>query len=154
MDIKKLKEIREFKENSPPLIGRLMHSAYKYIADVANDFMKENGFPELRASEIGVFVNISLEGSSIIELVEKLGISKQAISQNIKKLKKENFVNSEVHPDDSRSILITFTDKGLDALIAWKKLTMHLDNKLIEKLSATKLEELKSLLLLFEDKKD
>jgi DNA-binding MarR family transcriptional regulator len=154
MDSLKIKEIKEFKENSPPFFGRLIHSVYKHIADIASDFMKDNGFPELRASEIGVFVNIGLDGSSINEIVERLNITKQAVSQNVKKLKKEGFISSEVHPDDSRSVLITFTDKGLDSLLAWKKLTVHMEDMLIAKITKPKLEELRALLQRVIESKD
>ena len=70
-------------------------------------------FTEARASLLG---HLSRAGSRQAMLIERMGISKQAIQQLLDGLEAEGIVERAADPRDARGKLVRYTAKGLAAL--------------------------------------
>jgi len=80
----------------------------------------------LTPSEIHTIDAIGTEKGIIMsELADRLGVTKGAVTQLVKRLEVKNLIIRTSHPADSRSIILSLTDKGKIAYEAHKQL--HLD---------------------------
>ena len=146
MESEKLKEIRVFKENKSRLLGRLLNKSYRYMSEVVTDFLKEKGYNDFRVGHIVALVHIEFEGDTVNTLANRAGITKQGMSKIVKELVEGEYVVSEKHPSDARSVVIKLTNRGYDALTHWKACTEHVDRKFTEILGSERLEQVKEIL--------
>ncbi len=70
------------------------------------------GIDGLRRAHLQLFPYIRLEGVRGSELVDRIGISKQAISQLVRELEEMNLVEQVPDPEDGRAKLIRFARSG------------------------------------------
>lgn len=86
-------------------------------ARLYNELMIKNlratlGMDDIQAYHLNLFAHISLEGSTIVEIAEKVGISKQAVSKTISELVEMKVLQQKSHPTDKRSKIICFPEDG------------------------------------------
>lgn len=62
----------------------------------------------------------------ISEFVERTGKAKSTITSNLKTLEKHSYVFKVRNPDDSRSFMISLTDKGRSVLPLMKEISEEL----------------------------
>lgn len=78
------------------------------------------GHESVQQSHIGVLANIDTEGTRIAGLADRLGVTRQAVSQMVNELEKRGWVERSPDPDDGRAVLVRHTERGrtmlLDAL--------------------------------------
>jgi DNA-binding MarR family transcriptional regulator len=146
MESEKIEEIRQFKSNKGRLLGRLLNKSYRFMSEIAYDFLCQKGYPDFRVSHIVTLVNIDFEGTSVNTLAFRAGISKQAMSKIVKELTDAKYVFVEKDPSDARALVVQFTDRGYEALLAWKKCTEHIDQVFTNLLGSDKLEQVKDIL--------
>ncbi len=146
MDSDKLIEIKAFKESKSRLLGRLLNKSYRYMSEVATDFLKEKGYTDFRVGHIVALVHIEFEGDTVNTLALRAGITKQGMSKIVQELVDGGYVNSQKHPSDARSVIVKLTDRGYNALTHWKECTEHIDRKFIEILGSERLEQVKDIL--------
>ncbi|MDZ7900078.1 MAG: MarR family winged helix-turn-helix transcriptional regulator [Arcicella sp.] len=143
----KLETIRAFKEEDKNrLLGRLLNRSYRYLSEIATDFLKGKGFVDFRIGHIIGLVHIDLDGSTVNQMASTAGITKQGMSKVVKELSDNGYAFTEKHPSDARSIVVKLTDKGIDALMEWKLCTEHIDEKFTKILGSEQLEGLKNIL--------
>ncbi|WP_238807005.1 MarR family winged helix-turn-helix transcriptional regulator [Emticicia aquatica] len=141
-----LAEIAAFKANKERLLGRLLNRTYRYMSDLASDYLKGIGYENFRVGHIVALVQIELEGTSINKLASNAGMTKQGMSKLIKELQAEGFVLVEKDQADARALIVKHTEKGLQALLDWKSCTQFINQRFTEVLGDSKLEILKDLL--------
>lgn len=146
MEPKILNEIQAFKEAKNRLLGRLLNKSYRYMSEVATDFLKEKGYTDFRVGHIVALVHIEFEGDTVNTLALRAGITKQGMSKIVQELVDGGYVISEKHPSDARSVIIKLTDRGYEALIHWKECTEQIDKKFTEILGSERLEQVKDIL--------
>ena len=146
MESDKLREINAFKESKGRLLGRLLNKSYRYMSEVVTDFLKEKGYNDFRVGHIVALVHIEFEGDTVNTLANRAGITKQGMSKIVKELVEGEYVVSEKHPSDARSVVIKLTNRGYDALTHWKDCTEHVDRKFTEILGSERLEQVKEIL--------
>jgi DNA-binding MarR family transcriptional regulator len=146
MDSEKIVEITRFKENKSRLLGRLLNKSYRYMSEVATDFLKEKGYTDFRVGHIVALVHIEFEGDTVNTLALRAGITKQGMSKIVKELADGGYVISEKHPSDARAVMVKLTDRGYEALTHWKACTEHIDRKFTEILGSERLEQVKDIL--------
>jgi len=61
------------------------------------------------------------ESLGVTELAARKGVTKGAVSQNVKKLKERDLVYQEADPDNQSRTIIKLTDKGRDAYRAHRE---------------------------------
>ena len=78
------------------------------------------GHEVVQQSHISVLGNIDTEGTRIAGLADRLGVTRQAVSQMVTELEKRGWVERSPDPEDGRAILVRHTSSGrtmlLDAL--------------------------------------
>ncbi|WP_142505684.1 MarR family winged helix-turn-helix transcriptional regulator [Melghirimyces algeriensis] len=90
----------------------------------------------LTPSEIHAVDAIGEDGNVLMsQLAERLGVTKGAITQVIRRLEKKGIVFRGEHPEDSRAVLISLTDRGKTAYQAHLKLHQQFYQQLQEQLS-------------------
>ncbi|WP_193603771.1 MarR family winged helix-turn-helix transcriptional regulator [Niallia nealsonii] len=95
----------------------------------------------LTPSEIHTVEAIGTEGDVLMsELAMRLGITKGAVTQLITRLEAKELVKRSPHPNDSRGILISLTEKGKDAYIAHEEVHFQFYNQLRLQLSEQEIE--------------
>jgi DNA-binding MarR family transcriptional regulator len=141
-----LVEVAKMKTNKARLMGKLLNRTYRYMSDLAGDFLKGIGYENFRVGHIVALVNIEVEGTSINKLAASAGMTKQGMSKLIKELQEQGFVIVEKDPSDARALIVEYTEKGLKAMIDWRNCTDYINQKFGEVLGENKLETLKDLL--------
>lgn len=146
MELEKIKEIKAFKETKSRLLGRLLNKSYRYMSEVATDFLREKGYTDFRVGHIVALVHIEFEGDTVNTLANRAGITKQGMSKIVKELVEGEYVVSEKHPSDARSVVVKLTNRGYEALTHWKACTELIDKKFTEILGSERLEQVKDIL--------
>lgn len=146
MNSEKKFEIQKFKENKSRLLGRLLNKSYRFMSEIATDFLREKGYTDIRVGHIVALVHIEFEGDTVNTLALRAGITKQGMSKIVKELVEGGYVISEKHPSDARSVMVKLTDRGYEALTLWKACTEHVDKKFTEILGSERLEQVKDIL--------
>lgn len=91
----------------------------------------------LTPSEIHAVDAIGEDGNVLMSHIgERLGITKGAITQIISRLEKKEIVFRTSHPEDSRAVLISLTEKGVVAFRAHMELHQNFYQKLSKQLNA------------------
>jgi DNA-binding MarR family transcriptional regulator len=93
---------------SPFLILR----AATRLVDGIQEGMAARGFDDVRPAHGFAFVLIAGGGSTVAELAEHLGVTKQAASQMVQHLESRGYVTRAPHPDDARAKLVVLTERG------------------------------------------
>src|SRR5688572_19038678 len=69
-----------------------------------------------RPATMALFPHIALEGTRIVDLADKLGISKQAVSRRVQELVDHGILELAEDPRDARARLVRFTPRGVAAI--------------------------------------
>lgn len=141
-----LKEIATFKAKKERLMGRLLSKTYRYVSDLAGEYVQSLGYTNFRIGHIIALVHIDLNGTNINNLSQRACVTKQAMSKLIKELQTEGYVNVVKDQTDARALIVRHTEKGLQALLDWQKCMEHVNRKFTEIIGAEKLEQLKDIL--------
>ena len=78
------------------------------------------GHGTVQRAHIAVLGNIHTEGTRLVELARRLGVTRQAASQMVQQIERKGFLERTEDPDDGRAVLVRHTPAGrallLDAL--------------------------------------
>ena len=126
-----VKKIDEFRIDH---IGwRLWDAAMVWKEKFASE-MVSMGHDWYREARSSIIPYIRQDGTRQTELVERMGLSKQAVQQLIVDLEKSGIVHRIPDPSDGRGKIVMFTEKGLaaqrDSNKAKKKVEAELKSKL------------------------
>jgi DNA-binding MarR family transcriptional regulator len=72
--------------------------------------------PALRPAHTKLFPHIDFAGTRLVTIAERLGVTKQAVSQWIGELEEMRVIGLMPDPQDARAKLVRFTPRGLDAI--------------------------------------
>lgn len=146
MESDKIVKIKEFRENRNRILGRLLKRSFRFMSEVASEFLRGKEYTNFRVGHIMALVHIDIEGVTVNTLAIKAGITKQGMSKVIKELSDGGYVSVEKHPSDARSIMVKLTERGYDALLEWKRCTEYIDDKFTAIIGPERLEQLKDIL--------
>lgn len=96
-------------------------------------------FTEARATLLG---HLSRAGSRQSALIERMGISKQAVQQLLDGLEQEGIVERVADPGDARGKLVRYTRKGLDALRDGDRIKYEIETDIAQALGRGRFEAL------------
>ena len=65
---------------------------------------------------MNLFENLDFEGTNIVTLANRAGVTKQAMSKLVKEVNTEGYVNVKTDQRDSRVVIVSFSEKGIDFL--------------------------------------
>ena len=93
---------------------------------------------QVRRSHTALFAYIEHEGTRLSVLAEKLGISKQAVTQRVDELEAMGAVERVPDPADRRAKLVRFGDEGRRAMAEGLSILSEIDEELERALGATR----------------
>lgn len=95
----------------------------------------------LTPGEIHTIDAIGCDGGILMsELAARLGVTKGAVTQIFNRLEAKDLVRRTPHPDDSRAVLVSLTEKGKSAYRAHEELHLRFYEALREQLSEKEIE--------------
>jgi DNA-binding MarR family transcriptional regulator len=101
----------------------------------------------LRRSHTALIPHIDLAGTRITDLAERVGVSKQAVSQLVDDLEALGIVTRSVDPDDARARRVVFTERGRAGLLEGLAVLRALEDELATALGSDTLTQLRAALI-------
>jgi DNA-binding MarR family transcriptional regulator len=101
----------------------------------------------LRRSHTALLPHIDLGGTRVSVLAERLGISKQAVSELIDELESAGVLRRTPDPIDARARLVSFTPRGLDGLLEGVAVLRQLEAEIARSIGASTMQGLRVALL-------
>ncbi len=147
MDPRLIEELNEFRGRRNRLMGKLLRKSYRFLESLAGEKLHEEGYDNFRIAHLIILMNIdAAQGTIINSLSQRCGITKQAISKIIKELQEQDYVSTEKHPADARATLVRVTENGVHFMLAWQRVTQHIDTQFRDIIGTKRLEQLKDIL--------
>ena len=107
----------------------------------------QRGAPKLRRSHTSLLPHIELEGTRITDLAERMGISKQAVSQLVDDLEGYGVLERVADPDDGRAKRVVFTALGRQGLLEGLATLRGMEADLEQQIGASRMRGLRLGLL-------
>lgn len=109
-------QIERFKKFNEKNLVRLTRQLYRQVTNNINTRLENCGYKDLSARHLSVFDHIDFEGTNIVTLANRAGISKQAMSKLVRETNVAGYVSVETDQNDSRILNVNFNEKGLKFL--------------------------------------
>src|SRR6478672_3290672 len=93
----------------PPPLGNLLGAAARTLAAELDAGLAAAGFTDLRAAHAPVFQVIDPEGTRLIDLAGRAGMTKQAMGELVRHLDARGYVEVTPDPTDRRARLVRLT---------------------------------------------
>ncbi len=97
-------------------LAQLFHRAYDRLRARIYAQAREKGFADLRPAHSSLLRNIDPDGSRVVDLADRAGMTKQSMAYLTDSLKKLGYVAVGPDPLDGRAKLVTLTDRGEQAV--------------------------------------
>lgn len=98
-------------------IGRLLHRAARAFNDLALEKLHARGHIDLNLSHTNLLPHLEVEGTRIVTLAERAGMTKQGAGQLVAELEAHGYVKRRPDPTDGRATRIHFTEAGWQYLL-------------------------------------
>jgi DNA-binding MarR family transcriptional regulator len=109
-------QIALFKKFNEQNLVRLVRETYRQVTNNVNKRLEECGFGDLSARHLSIFDHLDYEGTNIVTLANRAGISKQAMSKLVKEVTAASYISVKTDVKDSRIVVVSFTEKGMKFL--------------------------------------
>lgn len=110
-------------------LGHLLFRCGRLFNEMAVARVQAQGQIQMRTSHTSLFPHIDLEGTRMVELARRMGISKQAVGQLVGDLEEIGVLARLPDPEDGRAWRVVFTDKGRQSLIQGLGLLRQLEGE-------------------------
>jgi DNA-binding MarR family transcriptional regulator len=111
----------------------------------------QTGHIHIRRAHTALFPHIDLAGTRITELAERMGISKQAVSQLVDDLEALDVLARVPDPEDARAKRVVFTERGRRGLLEGLLVLRTLEEELTERIGNDSMTALRTALLAIHD---
>lgn len=129
-----------------PTFGSLFREPYQTYLNWLYGRLKEEGFPDIRATHSTVLRRITTEGVRVSDLAERAGMTKQSMAYLVDDLTALDYVTTAPDPTDGRAKLVVPTKKGETLLAASRRLGDLYEQHVGKLLGSTEAKRLRSLL--------
>jgi DNA-binding MarR family transcriptional regulator len=102
--------------------------------------------PMLRPAHTRLLPHIDFEGTRLVTIAERIGVTKQAVSQWIAELEEMKVVELVPDPDDARAKRVRFTPRGLEAIHHGLGVLRGIEDDLAARVGAKEMERLRRTL--------
>ncbi|MGF7007297.1 MarR family winged helix-turn-helix transcriptional regulator [Aminobacter sp. BE322] len=142
--------VKQLDENDarplPDHVGwRLWQASRVWQAEFA-DTMRAAGHGWFSESRAGLLGHIARRGTRQAALIDRAGISKQAVQQLLDGLEAEGVIERAPDPEDKRGKLVLYTPKGLAALDDGDRIKLEIENRYRDRLGEGPFEALMAAL--------
>lgn len=93
-------------------LGALLRGAYDRMAVWLYGELAARGFTEVRVAHSAVFRAIAADGSRVVDLAARAGMTKQSMAYLVEQLEGFGYLDIVPDPDDGRAKLVTLTRRG------------------------------------------
>ena len=97
---------------------RSLLRAYYWMDESLQNGLQQAGYLPRTRTQTMILINVSNGITRAAELARVLGVSRQAIQQQINELERDELVSQIPDPDDRRANRIVFTEKGSELINA------------------------------------
>ena len=101
------------------------------------------GAPALRTSHTALLPHLDLEGTRLVDLAARVGVSKQAVGQLVDDLEAMGVVERVPDPEDGRARRVRFTRQGVQALLHGLDVLDGLEKQLVAAIGRRTVDELR-----------
>ncbi|MBD0379411.1 MarR family winged helix-turn-helix transcriptional regulator [Paenibacillus sedimenti] len=122
----------------------LLSLAFSGIIQELHEQLDKLGFEDIRPAHGFLFQRINPDGATGMEIVEHMGITKQAVSQMIDYLEKHGYVARHPHPQDGRGKIVVLTERGWALIRAREAIYAVIEQRWAALIGAERLVQLKS----------
>jgi DNA-binding MarR family transcriptional regulator len=102
-------QMKEFNQTN---ILRIVRQVVRHVNANINDRLEANGFGDLTPRHLSVFEFLDIEGTNIVTLARRAGVTKQAMSKFVREAKDGGYVSVDRDTKDTRVWYVTLTKKG------------------------------------------
>ena len=127
-------------------IGRLFQRAARMYSELALEKLQAAGYEGLTLFHTSLISNLDVEGTRIVTLADRAGVSKQAMGQIVNDLEKRGYIERTPDPDDKRAVLIMFTETGYQFLEDAYQVKVEIEREFAVKLGDENYHLLRDLL--------
>jgi DNA-binding MarR family transcriptional regulator len=124
-------------------IPTLMRAARGVYAQSVRAELYAIGVDDLPRNGVFMLAGVAASGTARQDLAAELGVTKQAISQLVDALVSRGYVTREADPDDLRRMALTLTERGEQALGAAAEGVEAVDDQLLDRVGAERIEGLR-----------
>jgi len=123
-------------------LAQLFRRAYDRMRTRIYAEARELGFVDLRPAHSSLLRNIDPDGSRVIDLAERAGMTKQSMAYLTESLKKLGYVAVGPDPLDGRAKRVTLTSRGEKAVATLARLSRQTEADLADVLGAAEVSRL------------
>ena len=102
--------------------GRLMIQLFRAFETRVVEELQARGFDDVTLAHLSVLRHLNPEGLRITCLADDAGVTKQAMGQMVRELKKRGYVETKPDPEDGRAKLVVYTPRGLELIGAAREI--------------------------------
>lgn len=95
-----------------PNIGRLLLHSFEVFSDRIVAGVRDRGFPDFRLTDTKVLRYLEAEGTQITVLAERAHMTKQAMSELVRRVERQGYVERRPDPADGRAKRVHLTARG------------------------------------------
>jgi DNA-binding MarR family transcriptional regulator len=126
------------------VIPALLRAARGSYAQAIRVHLAEAGYDDLPRNGGFVLGGLANHGGAAVDMIRRLGVSKQAASQLIDTLVLRGYLTREMNPDDRRRMTLELTERGRGAAAAVRSGVEMIDAELAQMVTPAELAGLRS----------
>jgi DNA-binding MarR family transcriptional regulator len=127
-------------------LAMLMRTGHHRVMEYVQARLEQLGFDDIRPAHMAIFQNLGPDGARIGELAERAKLTNQSVGYLVDYLEEHGYVERRPDPRNRRATLVCFTERGWDEADACARILDHLDEELVRRMGAAKLQQLQGLL--------
>ena len=134
-------------------MGQLLMKAARLLDEraVARVATRSEKGPRLRTAHTRLLPHIAFEGTRLVDLARKIGVTKQAVSQTVAEMEEMGVVELVADPDDARAKLVRFTPRGVKAIAHGLSVLEEIEDELAARVGKKRIHDLTTTLALIVD---
>ena len=140
--------ISEFQRaNSQGVIAHLVVISHFIQKKTLDTLVAGDRYKGLSLTYVGYVSLLVQQDYSPGELARKLGVTKQTCSKTVNELEKHGFIIRRDNPEDSRSKLLSLTERGRQLLADGSEAAAAIQSEFVRKVGSDRLQQLSAILL-------
>ncbi len=124
-------------------LGRLLLNAFRYFEQGLMVRLRAAGYTELGRVHLSVLRQVDFGGTRVTELADRVGVTKQAMSQFLSECEHLGYLERRADPTDGRAKLVYFTAKGRKFMASVKHVLLSNEKEIVATLGAAEVEQLR-----------
>ncbi len=130
----------------PKSLQILFRDARSTIEAAVRADLAQNGFGDVAPAHSALLRNVGDDGARPSELAAHAGVTRQAITKLLDELERLDLVRRDPDPDDGRSVIVRYTDRGRAGVAIARKRMLALERAYAAQVGADRWAEVRSTL--------